>query len=353
MDSLLSNLVKKLEPYIPGEQPAVSKLIKLNTNENPYPPSPEAIKAMQQAVGGGLRLYSKPECEDLRHAIAEAEGLPGIEYVYPSNGSDEVLAFAFQAFFNPGEKILFPNITYSFYPVYCSLYGLDYECIPVKEDFRLDVELYNRKNGGIVIANPNAPTGLCIGLDQIKRLLEYGRDRVVVVDEAYIEFGAESALPLIHEYPNLVIIRTMSKSHSLAGLRVGYAMAQPHLVSAIISIKNSFNSYTLDSVAQAGAAAAMKDKNYMRANCLRVMKTREWAKAEFRERGFTATDSMTNFLFVKPPGISAGELFERLRHAGILVRYFKNSPLVNEWLRISVGSDKDMEELFKQIDIIL
>ncbi|NLG37002.1 MAG: histidinol-phosphate transaminase [Clostridiales bacterium] len=337
-------------PYTPGEQPRDQKYIKINTNENPYPPSPRALEAMRGAIGEGLRLYPRPECEALREAVAREEGLPGIDHVYMGNGSDELLAWAFEAFFEPGRQVWFADITYSFYPVYCGLFGLDYREIPLREDFRLEPADYAGSPGGVVLANPNAPTGLMLDNANIEAVLAANPDVVVLVDEAYAAFSGQTAAGLIDKYPNLIIARTLSKSHALAGLRVGYCLGQPPLVEAIRRVKNSYNSYTLDAVAQAGALAAIEDAAYARAQCTRVIATRERIRDALLMRGFECTDSRANFLFVRYPGVPGAWISDALRRRGVLVRHFGKNPRTADWLRVSIGSDADMDRFLEAVD---
>ena len=297
MKEFWSARARSLTPYVPGEQPQGQTFIKLNTNENPYPPAPAALAAIRAAADGTLRLYPDPECGVLRQALAETCGLRP-ENVFVGNGSDEVLALCFQAFFDPDRTILFPDVTYSFYPVFAQLYGLDYREVPLNDDFSLPLEPLLGGNGGVVIANPNAPTGQAVGLDAVRALLEGNPRAVVLVDEAYVDFGAASAAELVGEYPNLVVVQTMSKSRALAGLRVGYALADGNLIAALHSVKNSFNSYTLDRLALAGAAGALSEPDYLRQTAEKIIATRARTTAALRAMGFQVADSAANFLFV-------------------------------------------------------
>jgi len=341
MSKYWSNLVKNIVPYVPGEQPQDKQYIKINTNENPYPPSPKAIEAMKAAIGENIRLYPDPECKRLRDAIAHCFNLSR-EHVFVGNGSDEVLAFAFMAFFNPGLPILFADITYSFYPVYSSLFNIEYKLIELDDNFDLPVDRLLSGNGGIIIANPNAPTGKYIGLDCIEKILISSNNSVVVVDEAYIDFGGESAAGLVNKYTNLLIIRTMSKSHSLAGLRVGYALGHEDLIQGLDRIKNSINSYTLDRVALAGAEEALRDAEYFDTTRRKIIATRDRVTEKLRDMGFKVIDSQTNFVFTSHDKISGGELFKQLKDMGILVRYF-NKPRIDNYLRVSIGTDYEMD----------
>lgn len=351
MSKYWSKTAAALTPYVPGEQPKDRAYIKLNTNENPYPPSPKALAAISAALNGELRLYPDPTCSRLRQAIAEAYGVTA-EQVFVGNGSDEILAFAFQAFFNPDKPILFPDITYSFYPVYADLYRIPYTLIPLDEDFRVPLEPFLGQNGGIVLPNPNAPTALSLPLEEIRKLLEGNKEHVVILDEAYVDFGGESAVPLVREYPNLLVVQTVSKSRSLAGLRVGFAFGDPELIEGLDRVKNSFNSYTLDRLALAGAEAAIQDDAYFRETVQKVVRTRDESAVRLAELGFHVTDSKANFLFVSHPRVPAKHLFQELRNRGILVRYF-DKPRIGNYLRITVGTDEEMGRLVEALASIL
>ncbi len=349
MDKYLSEFAKRLTPYVPGEQPKNNELIKLNTNENPFPPSPKAISAMKKAVSESLRLYPAPECEALRDAIAKVENLPNREYIYAGNGSDEILAFIFAAFFGGEKPLLFPDITYSFYPVYCKLFDINYEMLPLNDEFEIELKDYYKDNGGIIFANPNAPTGLTVNMDEIIPLLNNNTESVVVIDEAYVDFGAQSAMQLISKYPNLVITRTLSKSHSLAGLRCGYAMAQPHLIEGIILVKNSFNSYTMDTIAQAGMTAAVLDVWYKRRQCEKVVAIRRETIRKLKLLRFNVTDSKANFVFVSHDKIPAESIAKYLRDNNIIVRHFSKPERISNYLRISIGTKEQMDILLEKL----
>ena len=353
MKDFLSTKAKEIKPYVPGEQPKDKRYIKLNTNENPYPPSPEALKAIAEAGGADLRLYTLPEMEHLREAIARVEGLPGIDWVYCGNGSDEVLAFAFQAFYGGPLPLLFPDITYSFYPVYCGLYDIPYETIPLRDDFSICLDDYDRPACGVAFPNPNAPTGIYIPVDLIKAFLGRHPDRVLLLDEAYVRFGNESAVGLLKDHPNLAIVRTLSKSHALAGLRCGLIMAQPHLIDGVIRIKNSFNSYPMNAMSQAGAAAAILDDGYSRLICAKVAATRDRVRAALLARGFDVTPSKANLLFFTHRGISGEALYEGLRQRGILVRHFSKPERIRNHIRMSMGTDEEMDAVLAALDDIL
>lgn len=343
MSKFWSPLTAGLEPYVPGEQPKDKKYIKLNTNENPYPPSPKAIEAMQQALNADLRLYPDPNSSDLLQALAKAYEVQPNQ-VFVGNGSDEVLAFTFATFFDPAKEVLFPDITYSFYKVYANFYRITPRLIPIDEQFQINVEDYTGDHGGIIIPNPNAPTANALPLSAIRALVEQNPNQVVVIDEAYVDFGAQSAVPLIHEYDNLLVIHTLSKSRSLAGIRVGFAFGSPALIDGLNRTKNSFNSYTIDRVALAGAIAAIEDKDYFNETRLKVMATRERVTAQLTKLGFICTSSAANFVFVKHPQFDAAALLAQLREKGILVRYF-SAPRIDQYLRISIGTDAEMDAL--------
>lgn len=351
MNKFWSSRLEGIKPYVPGEQPKMAKLIKLNTNENPYPPSPKVEKAVQSIAPASYRLYPDPECGSLIKAIADFYGVNN-DQVFVGNGSDEILAFAYLAFFDKGREIVFADITYSFYPVYADFFGLDYKQIPLKEDFTFDVEAFCGNNHGVVIANPNAPTGIDMGLDNIERILKANPEAVVIVDEAYVDFGCETALPLIDQYPNLLVIRTFSKSRSLAGARIGYAMGDSKLIEALNCVKNCINSYTLDRIALTAAQAAIEDRDYFNETCARIVATRERTVKALSELGFTVTNSKTNFIFVKHEKVSGEELFAGLRRLGIIVRHF-NMPRIDQWLRITIGTDEEMEALINGIKTII
>lgn len=343
MKEFWSKRARDLVPYTPGEQPRQRNWIKLNTNENPYPPAQKALAAIRAAAGETLRLYPDPECASLREALAATFDLKPAQ-VFVGNGSDEVLALCFQAFFDPERTILFPDVTYSFYPVFADLYGLSYREVPLDERFGLPLESFVGDNGGVVIANPNAPTGRAVSLCDIRMLLEGNPESVVIVDEAYVDFGAQSAVPLIDSYPNLVVVQTMSKSRALAGLRVGFALGNENLIAALNSVKNSFNSYTLDRLALAGAEGALRDGDYLRAITMKISSTRDWAADRLKRMGFEVSDSAANFLFISHPDIPAKVLLDGLRERGILVRWW-DKPRISNYLRITVGTDQEMEAL--------
>jgi len=338
--------IKNLSPYVPGEQPKDRQFIKLNTNENPYPPSPKVIEAIQKAANERLRLYPDPQCGEFREAVAARYGVKP-EQVFAGNGSDEILAFAFGAFFESGEKAekaLFPDITYSFYPVYADLWDIPRRAIPLSEDFSINIADYKIPSSGVIFPNPNAPTGVAVPLDDIISLAEYleKHEKVLIVDEAYAAFGAQSAISHINKKLNLLTVHTLSKSASLAGLRVGFAIGDEKLIKGLCCIRDSFNSYTLDRVALAGAAAAVSDAAYYDDINSRVIATRERTAETLRSLGFIVLPSSANFLFVKPPNIGGAEFFAALREKGILVRHF-NKDRIADFLRISIGTEQDMD----------
>ena len=343
MKKFWSARIRDAVPYTPGEQPRDRTFVKLNTNECPYPPSPKALEAIRQAAGDALRLYPDPECLALRQAIAGREGLEP-EQVFCSNGSDEVLAFAFQAFFDPEREVVFPRITYSFYPVYTSYFGLNCRRVPMEPDFSDPVDELCGNNGGVVLCNPNAPTGIAVGLGVVEKLLRANPDVVVIVDEAYVDFGAQSAVPLIGKYPNLLVVQTASKSRALAGLRVGWAMGHEDLIAGLRCVRDSINSYTVDRLAQAGLKAAIEDEAYFQSIRRRVMDTRTWAARALEDLGFTVLPSQANFLFVSKPGRDGRELLSGLRERGVLVRWWDDAP-IRDWLRVSIGTDEEMKTL--------
>ncbi|MCM2290867.1 histidinol-phosphate transaminase [Allorhizobium sp. BGMRC 0089] len=343
MSRFWSPLVHGLTPYVAGEQPAMTGLIKLNTNESPYGPSPLAIEAMRAAVDDRLRLYPDPTARALRAEIAGQNGLDASQ-VFVGNGSDEVLAFVFQALLNHDAPLLFPDVTYSFYPVWCRLYGIDYRDVPLDGAMRIRVEDYRQACGAIILANPNAPTGIALPLADIETLLRDHPDQVVVIDEAYVDFGADSAIPLIARYPNLLVVQTFSKSRGLAGLRVGFALGQPPLIEALERVKDSFNSYPLDRITLAGALASYQDRAWFEACCGKVMASRERLSNALRDLGFTILPSSANFIFVTHAHHEAARLLQALRDRAILVRRFASTRTEN-YLRITIGSDEECDQL--------
>jgi histidinol-phosphate aminotransferase len=349
--SFRSKLADTLTPYVPGELPEGPDIIKLNTNENPYPPSPKVIEAMSRAVNEDLRLYPDPESSSLRRAIAKRHNV-GPDQVFVGNGSDEVLALCFPAFCDPEEPVRFFDVTYSFYKVYASLFRIPSDIIRLNDDFTVPLEKCVSGRGTLIFPNPNAPTTLALSLDDIRGILQGNRDCVVIVDEAYCEFGCDSAVSLLKEYENLLVVKTVSKSHALAGIRVGYAIGSPDLIGTLGRVKNCFNSYPVDRVAQAGAEACMNECEYTESVLKKVIKTRDAAVLKLREFGFECPSSSNNFLFVRHPKMSAVEIAAELKKRGILVRHFP-APRISEHLRITVGTDEHMEKLYSALREIL
>ena len=343
MSKFWSAFVKDLVPYVPGEQPKLAKLVKLNTNENPYGPSPKALQAMAVQVSDDLRLYPDPNSYLLKQAVADYYAVqPG--QVFLGNGSDEVLAHIFHGLFQHDQPLLFPDISYSFYPVYCGLYGIDYQQVPLDEQFQIRVGDYARPNGGIIFPNPNAPTGCLMALEAVEQILQASPDSVVVVDEAYIDFGGQTAIALVDRYPNLLVTQTLSKSRSLAGLRVGLAVGHPDLIEALERVKNSFNSYPIDRIAIAGAAAAFEDRAYFEQTCKAVIDSREYLVAELEKRGFEVLPSAANFIFARHPQRDAAQVAAHLREQGVIVRHFKQERIAQH-LRITVGTPEHNQAL--------
>lgn len=336
--------VRKVVPYVPGEQPQESNQIKLNTNENPYPPAPGVVKALQEFQTDRLRLYPEPTCKVLVDAIAEYYHLKP-EQVFVGVGSDDVLAMIFLTFFNAKTPIVFPDITYSFYDVWADMLRIPYEVKPLNAQFQICKEDYYGENGGVIFPNPNAPTGILMELSEIEDILEHNRDVIVVVDEAYIDFGGKSALPLIERYDNLLVVQTFSKSRSMAGMRIGYAMGNPKLIRYINDVKYSFNSYTMNQTALALGVEAIRDQAYFEETRQKVIATREWTKGELKKLGFSFGDSMSNFIFATHEKVPAKELFEALKREHIFVRYFASQERISNYLRISIGTQEEMETL--------
>lgn len=336
-----------LSPYVPGEQPRMQNLTKLNTNENPFGPSPKALAAMASAIGDDLRLYPDPESTALRDALAQRYQVSS-DSVFVGNGSDEVLALTFAGLLKHDAPLLFPDISYSFYPVYCALFGVDYRQVPLADDLSLRIEDYRQRNAAIIIANPNAPTGVALSRAQIEALLTDHPASVVVIDEAYVDFGAQSCVPLVARYPNLLVIHTLSKSRSLAGLRVGYAIGQPHLIEALRRVKDSFNSYPVDRLAMAGAVAAIEDEAWFEKTCKTVIENRQWLVNELNALGFRTLPSSANFVFTTHPQRDAENLQRSLREQGVIVRYFKK-PRIDQYLRITIGTIEQCQILIDAI----
>ena len=337
--------VRTVEPYVPGEQPNQPDMIKLNTNENPYPPAPGVMEALQSFDTDKLRLYPEPTCKVLVDAIAEYYGIKSSQ-VFVGVGSDDVLAMTFMTFFNSEKPILFPDITYSFYDVWANMLRIPFETKALDEHFKIRKEDYYGENGGIVFPNPNAPTGVLMPLSEVEDIVAHNRDVIVIVDEAYIDFGGASALPLIEKYDNLLVVQTFSKSRSLAGMRIGFAMGNEQLIRYINDVKYSFNSYTLNQTTLALGTEAIRDRAYFEETCKKVIDTREWTKQELKKLGFVFEDSMSNFIFASHKKVPAKEIFDMLREKKIYVRYF-SKPRIDNYLRISIGTQKEMEQLIK------
>lgn len=342
--------IRTVVPYVPGEQPQ-RPVIKLNTNENPYPPAPGVKRALRELEDNCLRLYPDPECMSLREALAQYYGLK-TENIFVGVGSDDVLSVAFITFFNSDKNILFPDITYSFYSVWADLYKIPYETVPVDENFRIHAEDYYKENGGVIFANPNAPTAICEPLAFVEDILVHNQDVIVIVDEAYIDFGGKSAMELIDKYDNLLVVQTFSKSRSMAGMRIGYAVGNTELIKAMSDVKFSINSYTMNQNSLYVGAEAVKDKAYFEETINKIVKTRDNTKQKLEELGFRCTESSSNFLFVTHETKSAEEIFESLKKKDIFVRHF-GSPRINNYLRITIGTDSEMEELIKALRKIL
>ena len=333
--------VRKVIPYTPGEQPNQPDMIKLNTNENPYPPAPGVEKALKEMDMDAMRLYPDPAAYDLVHAIAQMYSLKD-EQVFVGVGSDDVLAMSFLTFFNSEKPVLFPDITYSFYDVWADLFKIPYERPALDENFHIKKEDYFRENGGVIFPNPNAPTGVEMQLEEVEEILRHNQEVIVIVDEAYVDFGGKSALPLIEKYDNLLVVQTFSKSRSLAGMRIGFACGNEKLIKYLNDVKYSFNSYTMDRTALAAGVAAVKDQAYFQETCNKIIETREWTKKELKALGFSFQDSMSNFIFAAHETCPAEKIFEALREKHIYVRYFPKGR-TNNFLRITIGTQEEMQ----------
>ena len=352
MSKFWSQVVQGLTPYVPGEQPKLPNLVKLNTNENPYGPSPKVLEALQAEVGDTLRLYPDPNSDRLRQAIADYHRVTPAQ-VFVGNGSDEVLAHAFLALLKHDLPILFPDITYSFYPVYCGLYGIAYQQLPLTKSFEICIDDYLQPNGGIIFPNPNAPTARLLALPEIERLLQANTESVVVIDEAYVDFGGDSAIGLTARYPQLLVTRTLSKSHSLAGLRVGYAVGHPDLIEALTRIKDSFNSYPLDRLAQAGAVAALEDRAYFEETRRQVVTSRNRLVTDLEMLGFVVLPSAANFIFARHSSHEGAVLTASLRERSIIVRHFKKPARIDPFMRITIGTEQQCAVLVSALREIL
>lgn len=347
MDKLWTENLRDIEPYVPGEQSSDKDIIKLNANENPYPPSPKALEAMKNFDIAELKKYPNANSAPLKAALADYYNVD-MKNVFVGNGSDDVIAIAFQALFNSNLPIAYPDLTYSFYPVWCRLFGIPFKTYPVDDAFRINPEDYKEKNGGVVIPNPNAPTSIGEGPDFVRKIMEYNRDSVVIIDEAYVDFGGVSSIPLISEYENLLVTGTFSKSRSLAGLRIGFAIGSERLVSVLEAVKNSYNSYTVDSLSIEIGRASVLDDAYFKDTCIKIMNTRQRVAEELRALGFSLPDSSANFLFVTHDKLSMKEMFEYLKEKKVFIRYFA-IPRIDNYVRITVGTDDEMDVLLKEI----
>lgn len=333
--------LRNIEPYVPGEQSKDKDIVKINANENPYPPSPKAIEALKSFDTNKLRFYPSANSTKLKEAIAKYYKVD-VSNVFVGNGSDDVLAVAFQSFFNSEKPIAYPDLTYSFYPVWCSLFGIKYKNYPVGDDFRINPEDYKEKNGGVVIPNPNAPTSLGEGLDFVEKILNYNQDSVVIIDEAYVDFGGTSSIPLINKYENLLVTGTFSKSRSLAGLRIGFAIGSKALIDVMEAVKNSYNSYTVDSLSIEMGAASIEDDEYFKSTCKKVIETRERVTLELEKLGFDVLDSQTNFIFATHNKHNMKSLFEYLKTQKVFIRYF-SLPRIENYVRITIGTNEEMD----------
>jgi len=352
MSKYWSDVTKGLDPYVPGEQPKAKQFIKLNTNESPYACSPLALEAMRQVVSGDLRLYPDPNADELKQSIADFYGVKK-HNVFVGNGSDEVLAHAFVGLLKQSGKLLYPDISYSFYPVYCNLFDMNAVPVPLNEQFAIDPKDYQQANGAIILPNPNAPTGIALSLSEIREILDNNKDSPVLIDEAYVDFGADTAISLIDDYPNLLVVQTLSKSRALAGLRVGFAVGDAVLIEGLERVKNSFNPYPLGRIEQAGAVAAIKDKAHFAGCCRKIIATRQKTTDSLKSLGFEVPPSSANFVFAKPPiGSNAEALYLALKEQGVLVRYF-NKPRISDYLRISIGTDEEMDVFIERLKAVL
>lgn len=342
---------RKVTPYVPGEQPKEEDIVKLNTNENPYPPAPGVASALRGIGGARSRKYPDPTAALLRDALAERYGVSASQ-VFVGVGSDDVLGMCFLTFFNGEQPILFPEVTYSFYPVWAELFRIPYRTVALREGFRIAPEDYLTENGGVVIANPNAPTGIALSVSEIETIVAGNPDSVVIVDEAYVDFGAVSCQCLLDKYPNLAVVQTFSKSRSMAGMRIGFCIAGEPLIAALQNVKYSYNSYTMNEASLLAGKAALEDEAYFAESCRKIMETREWARQEFEKLSFSCTDSKTNFLFVSHRSVPAERIYEALRERNIFVRYFAQ-PKIDNYLRVTIGTRGEMERLFDALREIL
>lgn len=347
MNDLWKKNLRDIEPYVPGEQSKDRDIVKINANENPYPPSPKAVEALKNFDTDRLRFYPQANATTLKQAIADFYEIKA-ENVFVGNGSDDVLALAFQAFFNGDKPIAYPDITYSFYPVWCRLLGIEYVNYPLDENFRINVDDYKEENGGVVIPNPNAPTSIGEGREFVEKLMEYNRDSVVIIDEAYCDFGGVSSVPLIEKYENLLVTGTFSKSRSLAGMRIGFAIGSKTLIDTLEAVKNSYNSYTVDALSIAMGIEAMKDVEYFNETISKIIATRARVTEELRLLGFEVLDSQTNFIMATHKDYDMKEMFEYLKENKIFIRYF-NQPRINKYVRITIGTDEEMDKFLQGV----
>lgn len=343
--------IRTVEPYVPGEQPKNKDVIKLNTNENPYPPSPSVKKAVEELGIDQFRLYPDPEVSDLVHALASFYNVSDNQ-VFVGVGSDDVISMCFLTFFNSEKPILFPNISYSFYSVWADLYRIPYEKMPLDEDFKINPTDYYKDNGGVIFPNPNAPTALYLDLEAVEDIIKHNQDVVVIVDEAYIDFGGKSAIELVDKYENLLVVQTFSKSRSMAGMRIGYCIGNPALIKALNDVKFSFNSYTMNQTAIKYGVSSVNDKEYFEECINRVIATRKRSADRLKELGFTFPESSANFIFATHKSVSAKDIYEKLKAKNIFVRYF-NQPLIDNYLRITIGTDEQMDKLFEALEEIV
>ena len=347
MEKLWTENLRKIDPYVPGEQSRDKDIIKLNANENPYPPSPKAVEVIKNFNADRLRLYPDANALSLKQALADYYGVE-VKNIFLGNGSDDVIAVAFQALFNSDLPIAYPDLTYSFYPVWCSLFNIPYKTYPVGDDFRINTRDYKEKNGGVVIPNPNAPTSIGEGTDFVEKIMEYNPDSVVIIDEAYVDFGGVSSVPLTKKYENLLVTGTFSKSRSLAGLRIGFAIGSERLVSVLEAVKNSYNSYTVDALSIEVGRASVLDDEYFKSTCNKIISTRNRLTEELRQMGFSVLDSSANFIFVTRDDLSMKDMFEYLKSKKIFIRYF-SLPRIDNYVRISIGTDSETDALLKEI----
>lgn len=347
MENLWTENLRNIEPYVPGEQSAETDIVKINANENPYPPSPKVAEVIKNFDADKLRLYPNANATPLKQALADYYNVD-IKNVFVGNGSDDVIAIVFQSVFNSNLPIVYPDLTYSFYPVWCSLFNIKYKTYPVDENFRIHVEDYKEKNGGVIIPNPNAPTSIGEDLEFVERLMEYNQDSVVVIDEAYVDFGGISSVELTKKYENLLVTGTFSKSRSLAGLRIGFAIGSEKLISVLEAVKNSYNSYTVDSLSIAAGRASILDNEYFKTTCQKIINTRTRVTNEMRALGFKVLDSSTNFIFATKDDLCMKDLFAYLKTKKVFIRYF-SVPRIENYVRISIGTDEEMDIFLKEV----